>query len=573
MIGKKKLLELATAAQVELARRRCFSSNLFYTQYFFEKVKREHFIVNEHHRIIGNVLDKVLSGEITRLIINIAPRYTKTELAVKGFISKGLAHNPRAKFIHLSYSDNLALDNSDTIRDLCRNAFYKQLFPDVLISNKSDSKKKWYTTAGGGVYATAAGGQVTGFGAGSVDQDETNDLDDDLVFFTQALEELDASYLSQEKEEAAGIWKKPFAAFGGAVVIDDPIKPEDAMSEAKRSKINQQFDSTIRNRVNSQKTPIIIIQQRTHENDLTGHLLEKEPEKWTLIKLPALKQDGSALWELKHTVADLLHLKKINPYVFESQYQQDPKPVKRGGEFYKLFDQKRNVIKNPKGENGKPVLYDPTSPLHVTYDFNYKPYMPIGIWQVFPKPAGGKKAIKIDEIVARSPINKTDLASKEVIRRYGGHTAGMFITGDPSGKKEDTRLEKGHNDFVIIMRTLAQFRPSLRMLDAAPPVKARGDFINTLFVEGYDGLEIWIGDNCTESINDFMYTKEDSDGAKLKEVVTDQQIGRYQKYGHLSDGDDYFLCRTFPAEFAKYLKSGPGEQKISMGKNSSRNRM
>lgn len=567
MISKTNLLGLAVSAQVELARRRCLGSTLFHTQYFFERIKRERFIVNEHHRIIAEALDKVFAGEITRLIFNIAPRYTKTELAVKNFIAKGLAHNPASKYIHLSYSDTLALDNSDSIRNTCRHPFYQQLFPEVQISTKTDSKKKWYTTSGGGVYATAAAGQVTGFGAGSVDHSEDDELEDDLAMLMDALTELDESCANADNDDNSR-WKKPFAKFGGALIIDDPIKPEDAHSAVKREKINQQFDSTIRNRVNSKKTPIIIMHQRTHEKDLTGHILEIEPEEWFVIKLPCLKDDGTALWDHKHSVKDLLHIKKISPYVFQSQYQQDPQPIKKGGEFYKLFEYKKNVVSNPMRASGKLTLYDPSVALHVTYDFNVKPFMSVGIWQIWKTPTG-KKAVKIDEIAARSPMNRTEPATKEVIRRYGDHNAGMFIYGDPSGKKEDTRTEAGHNDFIIIMRTLKQFKPTQRVLSVAPPVKPRGDFMNSLFADGIEGLEIFIGDNCTETINDYQYMEEDSDGTKLKKKVTENG-DTFEKYGHMSDGDEYFICFAFAAEFARYQKSG-GTGTIKTGKVSSKN--
>jgi hypothetical protein len=198
------------------------------------------------------------------LIINIAPRYGKTEVAVKNFIAKGLAHNPAAKFIHLSYSDDLALDNSEEVKDIIKSAEYQQLFPEVQIKPGTDSKKKWYTTKGGGVYATAAAGQVTGFGAGKVDDEEVEKFFDEI--------------------ESEG--------FGGALVIDDPIKPEDADSELIRERVNNRFDSTIRNRVNSRNTPIIIIMQRLHEHDLCGYLIDNEGTKWEVLSLPSIKENG-----------------------------------------------------------------------------------------------------------------------------------------------------------------------------------------------------------------------------------------------------------------------------------------
>ena len=100
---------------IDIERTFCLSSTLNFTRYIFKKKTGNRFIVGEHHRIICEALDKVINGEIKRLIINIAPRYGKTELAVKNFISYGMALNPKSKFIHLSYSDDLVLDSSKEI--------------------------------------------------------------------------------------------------------------------------------------------------------------------------------------------------------------------------------------------------------------------------------------------------------------------------------------------------------------------------------------------------------------------------------------------------------------------------
>lgn len=282
----------------------CLSGTLNYTRYFFKARFGRKFIVNDHHVKICQALDDVIDGKIKKLIINIAPRYSKTELVVKNFISYGLAINPSAKFLHLSYSDDLANDNSEEVRDIVKSEEYKRIFPYVDIKKTSDSKKKWYTIEGGGMYATASGGQVTGFGAGAVDDE------DDLC---KALEEL-----------------KPSSKFAGALIIDDPVKPEDAISDTPREKVNQRFETTIRNRVNSRNTPIIIIMQRLHEHDLCGYLMETEPGEWTVLSLPAIVyEDGKekALWEFKHTLEELHRMQRVNSYVFETQYMQNPTPM------------------------------------------------------------------------------------------------------------------------------------------------------------------------------------------------------------------------------------------------------
>jgi hypothetical protein len=297
--------------RLKIAKYKCMASVLFFTRYFFKKRYNRKFVVNKHHEIICEALERVLNGELTRLIINIAPRYSKTELVVKNFIANCLGLNPSAKFIHLSYSDTLALDNSEEIKDLVEHESFQQMFPDVQIKKDSQAKKKWYTTLGGGVYATAAAGQVTGFGAGSVEEE-----------FDEFLNEI------EQDGHIDPILKKK--KFGGAIVIDDSIKPEDADSDTIRERVNSRFDSTIRNRTNSRKTPIIIIGQRLHPNDLAGYVQKIEPGVWTVISLPALYVNEAgelcALWPHKHTVEELLALKQINDIVFERQYQQNPKP-------------------------------------------------------------------------------------------------------------------------------------------------------------------------------------------------------------------------------------------------------
>ena len=314
---------------IDIERTFCLSSTLNFTRYIFKKKTGNRFIVGEHHRIICEALDKVINGEIKRLIINIAPRYGKTELAVKNFISYGMALNPKSKFIHLSYSDDLVLDSSKEINSIIRSDYYQRLFPESITD--STNSKKWYTNAGGGLYAVSSAGQVTGFGAGQVDnpdEKEEKDIDD----FTPA-------------------WDTDFA---GAIIIDDPIKPEDALSETVRERVNNRFETTIRNRVNSRNTPIIIIMQRLHEHDLCGYLQEIEPEDWTVVSLPCIQHDEDgkekALWEFKHTVEELHKIESANSFVFDTQYMQNPTPIE--GLMYREF-QTYEIIPHYKDSENK----------------------------------------------------------------------------------------------------------------------------------------------------------------------------------------------------------------------------
>lgn len=271
------------------------SDSLHFARYFFKLMNGgKRFVVGKHHRMICDKLNDVLTGKTRRLIINIAPRYSKSELVSRNFIAMGLAINPAAKFIHLSYSGDLALGNSVAVKDIVKSEDYQRLF-GVEIAVGTDTKSQWNTTKGGGLYATSSLGQVTGFGAGAIE----NEGDD---------------------------WQ-----FGGAIVIDDPIKPADALSDNNREAVNLHFETTIRNRVNSRNTPIIIIMQRLHEHDLCGYLMELEPDEWEVLSVPCISynEDGEeeALWPFKHTIEELHKIESANQFVFDTQYMQNPKPL------------------------------------------------------------------------------------------------------------------------------------------------------------------------------------------------------------------------------------------------------
>ena len=260
----------------------------------------------DYQLTITDALDDVVRGKNTRLIINMPPRYRKTEIAVKMFIAYGLAlSGGKAKYIHVSYAQKLALDNSEAIRDLISSEAYQRLFPEVQIKKDSNAKEKWYTTNGGGVYATSSGGQVTGFGAGA----SPEDYDDDGEEFENVYDEFFKGLDPQK--------------FGGALVIDDPNKADDGDSPIALQKVNNRFDTTISNRVNSRYTPIINIQQRVHKNDLSGKLIKDGG--WKLLKLSAIDSEGNALCEAIHTIAELEKIKDTNSVVFDAQYQQEPK--------------------------------------------------------------------------------------------------------------------------------------------------------------------------------------------------------------------------------------------------------
>jgi len=283
-------------------------SHLDFTRKFFREKEGQPFSVAPFHRVTCTALDQVFLGEIKRLIINIPPGYGKTELAVVNFIARGFAINPRARFIHASYAQALALDNSSKVKDVIGLDGYQAHWP-VRMRLDTNAKGLWRTTDGGHLRAAASGEPITGF--------------------------------------RAGILAEP--GFTGALVIDDPLKPDDASSDTTRKFINDRWENTFRSRLAHEDVPVIVIMQRLHIDDFTAHLLQNSGEHWHLLKLPIVidgKGEAPAgnvtliehglpdgpLWEAKHTLAQIDVLRGA-PHVFAGQSMQDP--VVAGGNLFK----------------------------------------------------------------------------------------------------------------------------------------------------------------------------------------------------------------------------------------------
>jgi len=302
------------------------ASQTAFTKFFF-RVRGEAFIPGDHHKMIDEALGKLERGQLkdkhgnptNNLLITLPPRFGKTQFCVIDWIARCLAMNPRSKFIHLSYSDELALDNSAKARETVSLAEYQRFWP-LSIKADADSKKKWYTEQGGGVYATASGGAVTGFGAGSladIAESQQDDQFDDFFKTDVNAEPMDPNL------------------FYGAIIIDDPIKVDDADNEKERNRVNKRLNSTIKSRRNSRKTPIVVIMQRLHEDDMAGFVINGGmEEEFHHLNLPACDEiTKTSLWPAKHTFDELMKMKAADHAVFQAQYMQDPTPDE--GTFFK----------------------------------------------------------------------------------------------------------------------------------------------------------------------------------------------------------------------------------------------
>ncbi len=256
---------------------------------------------NQHQLAICRRLEQVALGRVKRLIINVPPRSGKTEIAVKAFIAWTIGLHPDAEYIHASYSKRLATANAYDIRAMMQHETYRAIFPWLALQDDSKAKDEFRTSHGGIVYATGAEGTITGYGAGKMRD-----------------------------------------GFGGAIIIDDPHKAGEATSPIMRQNVIDWYQTTIQSRLNKPDTPIIVIMQRLHEDDLSGWLLNGgSGEKWESLVIPARNSDGSSFWPEQFPPDMLDRLEQSSPYVFAGQYMQRPSPLGGGifkDEWWRFYD-------------------------------------------------------------------------------------------------------------------------------------------------------------------------------------------------------------------------------------------
>lgn len=225
--------------------------------------------------------------------------------------------------------------------------------------------------------------------------------------------------------------------------------------------------------------------------------------------------------------------------------------TKSGGEFYKYFDRARHTGS---------YLYDSLQALHISFDFNVNPYITLIVAQIKDK----TRLEIVKEYCLPHPRNTTEALCKAFARDFQGHQAGLFVYGDPSGKAQDTRMERGHNDYTIIRAALKDFHPVMRVEQKAPAVVMRANFINKILESSLYDISICIDESCSSTIADLSYLKEAADGTKAKTKEKKNGIS-YEKYGHCSDALDYLITTAFKEQYLKYLRGGTEKRPWVMG--------
>ncbi|MEQ1956648.1 terminase [Mesorhizobium sp. CN2-181] len=252
------------------------------------------FTHNWHLEAIAWHLHQVAEGRCRRLLITLPPRSLKSTYASVAFPAYLLGRNPSMRVVCISYASDLLVQHANACRRLLRAPWYRRLFPSTVIDGRKDTETESWTTRSGYRLATTIGGSLTGRG-------------------------------------------------GDVFIIDDPMKAQDAASEAGRNRVNTWFDETLNSRLDDKQAgSIIIVMQRLHEDDLAGHVLSRG--EWTHLNLPAVAEDvqtiqtGSGSFHVRQ-VGDLLHPERepqsvldelrrsLGSIAFSAQYQQAPVPA------------------------------------------------------------------------------------------------------------------------------------------------------------------------------------------------------------------------------------------------------
>src|SRR5712671_5124594 len=270
------------------------------------------FATNWHLEVIAAKLTAVREGKIRRLIINLPPRHLKSLMASIAFPAWCLGLDPTAQILCVSYAQDLADKLARDCRGIMMSPWYRKIFPTRLAPHRQ-AVQEFITTGQGYRLATSTGGVLTGRGA-------------DII------------------------------------IIDDPLKPEEALSDAQRKAANEWYDHTLYSRQNDKRRGVIVIvMQRLHEDDLVGHVLAQEP--WEVVRFPAIAEEdevheietiwgprtftrrqGEALHPEREPLDTLDQIRHtVGEYNFAGQYQQSPAPLGGGmikKEWFKFYGEK-----------------------------------------------------------------------------------------------------------------------------------------------------------------------------------------------------------------------------------------
>jgi len=204
----------------------------------------------------------------------------------------------------------------------------------------------------------------------------------------------------------------------------------------------------------------------------------------------------------------------------------------------------------------RPVDFDPALPVHLSFDQNVLPYLSLSCWQVKRDNDGVEWLQCFDIFPMRPPTATSGAAANAFLARYGDRVQTVFLHGDASGNKRDTRGTGTDYEIVKgILRRLLNNRSDMTH-HYNPNVVKRREWSNAIFEGKRQNKRVVIGQHCTEMVDDLHQTKTDANGHKFKQVATAEDGQRFEKYGHFSDTFDYVATAVWADDFSRYSGRG-----------------
>lgn len=293
-----------------------------FSKFCFKIMTGQRLLHVDYYVVLFKAIQTLIDQECNRMIINIPPRAGKTLLVSQFLPLFAWVRNPSGQTILTGFNSDVLAECSGYIRTIMSDPDFRLIFPDVVIDNNKKSVERLGTMSAGVLHAIPTTGKMTGKGAGALVE-----------------------------------------GFAGFMSIDDVIKPDDANSPTERDKINNRFSNTLLSRLATETTPLVIIMQRLHADDLCGYLMKggsSDVYKWLNIPGIIRKETGSkewydkqiekfgythvdpilydlkrpdedydeegdsSFWAIRKTVKTLKGLREKDPYTFYSQYMGMP---------------------------------------------------------------------------------------------------------------------------------------------------------------------------------------------------------------------------------------------------------
>lgn len=406
--------------QTLLMLKKHFEKTNFY--YFFERVfdflnPNEPLVVGNYLKTLAYYAQKVSNGDIRRLLINMPPRYCKSKVFSVALPAFFFGHNPSAKVMTISYSDDLVKELADDCKKVMESKWYKELFPQTRIDPHRSSSVDFATTCNGRKFSTTIHGSITGHGA-------------DLI------------------------------------VIDDPLKVSDALN-SEREKVNEIYRNTIYSRLNNKQTGrIVVVAQRLHVDDLPGYLMKNADFEAVSMPLIAEKDEtwnyyspsgeiktyerkkGEPLNPLREGLAEAQEYERnLGTVTYTTQYQQRPMVCGNGID-------KESLMKYFGYPNIQRIIFSWDTASKIGPNNSYSACTVLGIDK-------NKKYYLLDVIRERLDFSNLIQKIMEVYDKYNAYKSKIILIEEASSGIQVLQTLRNNQRFRGVLKGIRPFRSKI----------------------------------------------------------------------------------------------------------------